>query len=567
MMKKRFSLPALAVAVAIAGFLSLTTAPKSFAASQANKSGVSFSLSGQYIGKALYGQNESEVFADSVNTSTYADATSLSAPTKIGSYNPPTKNTFDVFLQRLRMNASISYDKLAHGMPLAAIFTQFDLTNAYNGTTDAYGTNGWYALGSTTVPTGFNHDYNTFGLRQAYIRFITPIGAVMFGRMPVKFGLGIAVNTNADGVGDFIPLGNVGIFVGNLFGNETTAYANGTSPAPAGGLPPAIYGYSHIQSGTIPTIEVMSLKPMNNVSWSIWYTEAHLNQFGTALSGTYNPSTGVYVPPTVTLSTNPTTANISYGGLSATYAAKGTKVAGEFDYFRGTILNDPAMYIHQKISSYDLYLTGSQMLNTATPVKIGFKFGIGSPISSGHFDMTYYSQIQNTRTIFGDVLGNNWQPIEINAPITNYFYNAAGEAMGTNLANRYGIMVDATEFLGSGNSVQESLIHEAWLKDTINGSPVAGGSDIGTEFDLNFTHHFTKTLAWQAWGAYVWTGSGVDSTSGSSSVTSTCTANVPTGETCSAVGGTTYYNGTVSTPYNATHKDIFALGSAIIWNF
>jgi hypothetical protein len=282
----------------------------------------------------------------------------------------------------------------------------------------------------------------------------------------------------------------------------------------------------------------MSLKPIDNTSWSIWYTEAHLNQFNTELSGTYNPSTGVYEPPTTNLSNNPTTANISYGGLSATYAVKGTKVAGEFDYFRGEILNDPAMDVHQKINSYDLYLTGSQMLNTATPISVGIKFGIGGPISYQHYDMTYYSQIQNTRTIFGDVLGNNWQPIEINAPITNYFYNSAGEAMGTNLANRYGIMVDATEFLGSGNNIQESLIHEAWLKDTINGSPVAGGHDIGTEFDLNFTHHFTKTLAWQAWGAYVWTGSGVDASTG--------------------LG-----NGFE----HADHKDITALGSAVIWNF
>ena len=534
-MKKRFSIPALAVAVAIAGFLSLTMAPKSFAAAQANKAGVSFSLSGQYIGKAFWSQNQSQVFTtNDLDPSTGATI--------------PSKNTFEVFLQRLRMNASISYDKLAHGMPLAAIFTQFDLTNAYNGTTDAYGTNGWYALGSTTVPTGFNHDYNTFGLRQAYIRFITPIGAVMFGRMPVKFGLGIAVNTNADGVGDFIPLGNVGIFVGNLFGNETTAYANGTSNVTTvGGLPPAIYGYSHIQSGTIPTIEVMSLKPIDNTSWSIWYTEAHLNQFNTELSGTYSTTTGQYIPPQgYTLETNPTTANISYGGLSATYAAKGTKVAGEFDYFRGDILN-MAPY-HMKINSYDLYLTGSQMLNTATPISVGIKFGIGGPISYQHYDMTYYSQIQNTRTIFGDVLGNNWQPIEFSAPINNDFYNSAGEAMGTNLANRYGIMVDATEFLGSGNNIEESLIHEAWLKDTINGSQVVGGHDIGSEFDLNFTHHFTKTLAWQAWGAYVWTGSGVES-----ATTNSTDWNLP------SQGSANFTN--------ASHKDITALGTAVIWNF
>jgi hypothetical protein len=577
----------LAVAVAIAGFLSLTMAPKSFAAAQANKAGVSFSLSGQYIGKAFWSQNQAQMFANSVSSYTYNDAQIGASPSSTATSNPPTQNTFDVFLQRLRLNASISYDKLAHGMPLAAIFTQFDLTNAYNGVTNGYGTNGWQPLGETTVPGGFNHDFNTFGLRQAYIRFITPIGAIMFGRMPVKFGLGVAVNTNADGIGDFIPLGDTGIFVGNLFGNETTAYNNNTTPTDIGTTPPAVYGYSHIQSGTIPTIEVMSLKPMNNVSWSVWLTEAHLNQFGAALTTLVN---GAY-SPTTQLSNNSASANITYGGLSATYAAKGTKLAGEFDYFRGEIMNSPYDITgvapnsmgalekttlfnntttgdRTKIESYDIYLTGSQLLNTSTPTTLGFKFGIGGPISNDHLDMTYYSQIQNTRTLFGDVIGNNWQPIEFNAPGLNYMYYATGEAMGSNLANRYVIMVDATEHLASGNSLQESLIHAAWLKTSINGTQVFGGSDIGTEFDLNFTHHFTKTLSWQAWGAYVWTGSGVDSTSSSGSATSTCSEYVPAGETCSDVSGAvTYYNGTFSSPNNPTHKDIFALGSAIIWNF
>jgi hypothetical protein len=67
-----------------------------------------------------------------------------------------------------------------------------------------------------------------------------------------------------------------------------------------------------------------------------------------------------------------------------------------------------------------------------------------------------------------------------------------------------------------------------------------GGSNIGNEFDLDFTHHFTKTLAWQAWGGYVWTGSGVDSYSATST------------------GGV---------PSTATHKDITALGTAVIFNF
>ena len=510
-MKRKISLPALVIAVAIAGFLTLTMAPKSFAASQANKAGVTFSASGQYIGKAFWSQNQAQFFTDA------------------GVY--PNSNSFEVFLQRLRMNASISYDKLADGMPLAAIFTQFDLTNAYNGISNLYGSNGWQALGSTTVPTGFNHDFNTFGLRQAYIRFITPIGAVMFGRMPVKFGLGVAVNTNADGVGDFLPLGNVGVFLGNLFGNETTVNTNGTV-ATIGNVPPAAYGYSHIQSGTIPTIEVMSLKPMNDVSWSAWLTEAHLNQFYAQLSQILTTATGAYYSPTTTLSSNSPSANITYGGLSATYANKGTNVAGEFDYFRGSIASG-----YTKINSYDLYLTGSQLLNTSTPTTIGLKFGMGGPISAGHLDMTYYSMVQNTRTLFGDVIGNNWQPIEFSAPGLGALYSAPGEAMGTNLANRYVIMVDAVEHFTGTNDLQESLIHAAWLKDSINGQKVFGGSNIGTEFDLNFTHHFTKTLAWQAWGGYVWTRSGVESY-------------IP--------------NVTVGNP---SHKDITALGTAVIWNF
>ena len=527
-MKRKISLLAM-LTIAIAGFLTLTTASPSFAASQANKAGVSFSMSGQYIGKALWSQNQAQVF------------------TTTGAY--PNSNSFEVFLQRLRMNASISYDKLADGMPLAAIFTQFDLTNAYNGVTNGYGSNGWQALGSTTVPTGFNHDFNTFGLRQAYIRFITPIGAIMFGRMPVKFGLGVAVNTNADGVGDFLPLGNVGVFVGNLFGNETAAYSNGTTPTPIGNLPPAVYGYSHIQSGTIPTIEVMSLKPMNDVSWSAWLTEAHLNQFGAQLSSI---AAGDY-SSTTTLSSSSASANITYGGLSATYANKGTNVAGEFDYFRGDIMNSPYLFNETtdnrtKIGSYDLYLTGSQLLNTSTPMTVGLKFGGGGPISYQHLDMTYYSQIQNTRTLFGDVIGNNWQPIEFAAPGLAYFYQAPGEAMGSNLANRYVIMVDAVEHFTGMNDLQESLIHAAWLKKSINGTDMFGGNDIGTEFDLNFTHHFTKTLAWQAWGAYVWTGSGVES------------ATAP---------NTAWYGQNLGSANfaNASHKDITALGTAVIWNF
>ncbi|MCL6119743.1 MAG: hypothetical protein M1584_01740, partial [Deltaproteobacteria bacterium] len=257
-MKKRFSLPALAVAVAIAGFLSLTMAPKSFAAAQAAKKGVSFSLSGQFIGRAFWAQNQAEDF---YNASGY-----------------PTRNTFQNFTQRLRLNANVSYGNAGGGMPLVSVPVQFDMTNDYNPTglaPNGYGTNGWDTLGYTPAPLGFNHDFATFGLRQAYLRLVTPIGMWMFGRMPVKFGMGVAVNTNADGLGDFLPVkqADLGVFLGVLFGNETTAYAdytlnsNGTttpSPASAVVYPVANPYYTHIQMGTIPTLELMTLKPINH---------------------------------------------------------------------------------------------------------------------------------------------------------------------------------------------------------------------------------------------------------------------------------------------------------------
>jgi hypothetical protein len=555
-MKKKFSMLAV-FTVAIAGFLSLTMfSTTSFAASQAAKSGISVSLSGQYIGKGVWSMNQVNDFS--------------SAP------GAATNNSYEAFVQRLRINSALKYDTLAHGMPLAAIFVQMDLTNGYNGVSNGYGTNGWSVLGSTPAPIGFNHDLNTFGLRQAYIRFITPIGAIMFGRMPVKFGMGVAVNTNADGVGDFIPIGNVGVFVGNLFGSEVNSYSNSTTPLTAGGiLPPTSDAYSHIQMGIIPTIEVMSMKPMDNVSWSAWLTEAHLNQFEAVLNtGAETDGYGT-IPPTTTggtISTNYPTANITFAGLSATYAANGTKIAGEFDYFLGKIVASngsisggyypytlPVMpnpgSTNDDVNSYDIYLTASQMLQTAIPLSIGLKFGDGAPISAGHYNFTYYSQIQNTRTLFGDVIGNNWQSIQFSAPGLQYIYGSGGAgqslfAVGSNLANKYVIMVDAKEFLPGSNMLKESLIYARWAKDSINGNPVFGGKSIGTEFDLNFTHHFSKTLAWQAWGGYVWTGSGVES--------------MPTNSAYKSAANPLGFTGSFS---GAVKKNIGVLGTDVIWNF
>ena len=561
-MKKRFSIPALAVAVAIAGFLSLTMAPKSFAAAQAAKKGVSFSLSGQFIGRGFWAQNQAEDFNNSAGY--------------------PTSNTFQNFTQRLRLNASVSYGNAGGGMPLVSVPVQFDMTNDYNPTglaPNGYGTNGWDTLGYSPAPLGFNHDFATFGLRQAYLRLVTPVGMWMFGRMPVKFGMGVAVNTNADGLGDFLPVkqADLGVFLGVLFGNETTAYAdytlnsNGTttpSPASAVVYPVANPYYTHIQMGTIPTLELMTLKPINHTSYSLWLTEAHLNQFGAFPGAVINPATGTAELNIPQASIYNPTANITFGGLSAKYSNAGTNLAGEFDYFRGRIIasnaaitNPSSVYgyylpvaptgnnQYDSVNSYDLYLTGSQLLNTSIPVTVGAKFGIGAPISAGHYNFTYYSQIQNTRTLFGDVIGSNWQTIIFNSPGVAYIYGGTPWALGSNLSNKWALMVDATEHVGNGNSLEESIIYAQWLKTsltvpgTVGASQMFGGHHIGTEFDLNFTHHFTKTLAWQAWGGYVWTGSGVDSFT---SAEATPGAGVPS---------------------TATHKDITALGTAVIWNF
>ncbi len=548
-MKKRLSLPALAVAVAIAGFLTLIMAHKSYAASQSSSNnGVSFSLSGQYIGRGLWAQNQAEVFD--------------SAP------GYPTSNTFESFTQRLRVTSTADYGNVG-GMPLASLLTQFDLTNNYNPAGGGYGSNGWDTLGYTPAPIGFNHDFNTFGLREAYIRLVSPVGMWMFGRMPVKFGLGIGVNTQADGLGDFLPLksDDLGVFLGVLFGNETNAGTNGVGYTTPGTMYPSVSpDYTHMQMGTIPTLEIMTLKPVNGLSGSLWLTEAHLNQFGAYPGAQLNPVTGAVNPALPTESPLFPEANITYGGISGTYNnMQGTVVKGEFDYFRGKIIcsnaaisaGECAGYLpvtpdvgsnSDKISSYDLYLTGSQAISLFSyPMTFGLTFGIGGPISSGHYDMTYYSQVQNTRTIFGDVLGSNWQTIQFSAPGVGYMWSSNGPwALGTNLANKYGIMGDLTEHLSGSNDVKESLVYMSWLKTSLTepgastSTEMFGGHEIGTEFDLNVTHHFSKTLAWQAWGSYVWTGSGVNSFG-------------------PAAG--------ISSESDAAHKDVTALGTAIIWNF
>ena len=116
-------------------------------------------------------------------------------------------------------------------------------------------------------------------------------------------------------------------------------------------------------------------------------------------------------------------------------------------------------------------------------------------------------------------------------------------------------MVDAREYLPSNNTLKESIIHAAWLQTSINNTQVLGGADIGTEFDLNFTHHFTKTLAWQAWGSYVWTGSGVESEN-----------NTP-----NTLVETTPFGNLYATQWNGFSgqqtKNITAVGTDVSWNF
>ncbi len=574
--KKSFSFNSklAALTIALAGFLIMFLTMPSFAASQAKKKGVSFSLSGQYIARGFFAQNQSQFFGDV--PSIYQGEPVL-----------PSNNTFQSFTQRLRLSASVSYGSAGMGMPLVSVLTQFDLTNDYNGNTTGYGTNGWYTLGYNPAPIGFNHDFNTFGLREAYLRLVTPAGMWMVGRMPVKFGMGVAVNTEADGLGDFLPFqtADLGVFLGVLFGNETVAPPSGTvlpyTTSPAVVYPPASYYYTHIQMGTIPTLELMTLKPVMNMSFSLWLTEAHLSQFNT----TPTTENGGFAP----------SANITFGGLSATYANAGTKIAGELDYFAGNVI--PANYVANtgrgvfingigpgktQIHSYDIYLTGSTMLPTSIPMSAGLKIGIGSPMADSMndtsmmgfntYDMTYYSMIQNTRTLFGDVLGSNWQPIQMATLGTSDIY---GPALGSNLANKWAIMGDLTQHFAGNNSLEESLMYMAWLRTSASYSstqlvpgfttnttfPMFGGRDIGTEFDLNFTHHFTKTLAWQAWASYVWTGAGVESFNNISG--GTCTV---AGTTISCGGWTPSITANANI-YNPTHKNVTALGTAIIWNF
>lgn len=557
-MKKKFSLPAL-LAVAIAGFLTLLTlmmASPSFAASSAAKNGPSFGLGGQYIGRFFtYDQNPNQDF---VNAPGY-----------------PTSNTFLGIGERLRLHASFSYGK-ADGMPLVSVMTEFDMTNAYSPTglaAGGYGMNGGMPLGYTPAPAGFNHDFNTFGLRNAYLRLVTPYGMWMLGRMPVKFGLGIAVNTNADGLGDFLPLKqyNLGAFLGMLIGNETSAYASyPTLPAPqfpAGptGVAPNPY-YSHIQYGTIPTLELMTLKPVNHTAYSLWLTEAHLNQFGA------NPNTeGTQYP----------TANITFGGLSARYSNRGTKFAGEFDYFRGHIICSnvaislgmcatqglpviPSGYNpatgasdeYDAINSYGLFVTGSKLLHTSPfPITVGGKFALGSPISAGHYDMSYYSMAQNTLFLFGlgDTIGST--TMGMSAPGDAYIYGA-GNQLGPSLSNKVMALGYVAEHLSNANTLQENMLYSQWLKTsmTVPGdnytTQMFAGHRIGTEFNVVLTHHITKGAVLVTWADYVFTGNGVDSYQAVTPAEALATG--------AAVG---------SVPSTATHKNFASLGALFIWNF
>ena len=530
------------------------------------KDGVNVSLYGYYVAKGYWSMNQVQLF------------------NSLAQY--PDKNTFQILFQALRLFSKIGYGPKVYNEPLATLFIEVDLTNAYNGSTNSYGTNGWQNLGYTPVPTGFNHDFNTFGLKQAYLRLMTPAGAFIFGRMPVYLGLGIAMNTYADAIGDYFPINKQwSMFGGVLIGNETVA-GNGLYNGPGGSLPPASFGYTHIQMGTMPLLAVVLSKPISNITGSAWISEAHLNQWGAY----FQPSTVGYQEGASVENPDYPTANITFGGLSATYSNNsGTEVSGEFDYFRGSIvpssnlaaesvtpLSSPASVYYANgvpnvtlppstiiplpvynaggkdpINSWDIYLTAKTLIDTpALTLTVGGKFGAGSPISAGHYDFTYYSQLENNSTFFGDVI-DGYQWIQLSAPGLAYMYGP--QPMGTDLANRYVVMGYVKEHLPGNNSLRESVIYAKWLKTAlnINGTnyQMFGGHTIGTEFDLNFTHKFSKTISWRAWASAVITGKGLDSFS--YPVQST-------GETNPAP---------TSVPVYAYHNKIYALGTAFVWAF
>ena len=545
------------------------------------KDGIGVSLSGYYVGKGYWSMNQVQYF------------------NSLSQY--PDNNTFQTFFQALRLFTKISYGPKVYNEPLATFFTEVDLTNDYIPTGlagNGYGSNGWQNFGFTPAPVGFNHDFNTFGLKQAYLRLMTPAGAFLIGRMPVYLGLGIAMNTYADAIGDYFPVDNKkwAVFGGVLIGNETIA-GNGLYSSSAGVYPPPNAAYTHIQMGTMPLLAVVLRKPINDITGSAWISEAHLNQWGAYFQPAavgYQESVypGAFNNGSTAQSENADypTLNVTFGGLSATYSNdSGTVVSGEFDYFRGSVvpssnlaaeavtpLSSPASVYYangvpninlsastiiplpvynaggkDKIDSWDIYLTAQTLLNTPYfPLTIGGKFGAGSPIAAGHYDFTYFSQLENNSTFFGDVI-DGYQAIQISAPGMAYMYGPI--PMSTDLANRYAIMGYIKEHLPGNNSLRESVIYARWLKTAlnINGTnyQMFGGHNIGTEFDLNFTHKFSKTIRLKLWASTVITGKGLDSFS----------YPVPsTGETNPAP---------TSVPVYAYHNKIYALGTAFVWAF
>ena len=532
------------------------------------KDGVSISLYGYYVAKGYWAMNQVQMF------------------NSLAQY--PDNNTFQTFFQALRLFSKIGYGPKIYDEPLATLFTEVDLTNDFNGNSIGYGTNGWYNFGYTSAPVGFNHDLNTFGLKQAYLRLMTPAGAFLIGRMPVYLGLGIAMNTYADALGDYFPINkNWSVFGGVLIGNETEA-GNGLYNISAGVYPPANSGYTHIQMGTMPILAVVLGKPISNITGNAWISEAHLNQWGAY----FQPAAVGYQEGINPTTENPDypTANITFGGLSVTYSNNsGTVISGEFDDFRGSIapssdlaaeavippayptsfyepngvpkLISPPSPItplpvynasgKNPISSWDIYLTARTLLNTSVfPLTLGGKFGAGSPIAAGHYDFTYYSQLENNSTFFGDVI-DGYQAIQFAAPGLAYMYGPV--PMSTDLANRAILMGYVKEHFTGGNSLRESIIYADWLKTTLNlngtNYQMFGGHLIGLEFDLNFTHRFSKTMTWKMWASMVNTGNGLDSFS----------------YPVQSVGETN--PAPTSVPIYSYHQRMYALGTIFVWAF
>ena len=547
-------------------------------------SGLSFMLGGRYIGAALYAENQGQGFQ---NVSGY-----------------PNNNSFQEFAQMLRVNTLIKYKKLI------SLYTQFALSSDYNGIANYYGgiPPGFQTLAQNPVPVGFNNDFDTFGIREVYINLRLPnqyFRHIIFGRTFLHFGLGVAIRTDVDGIFDNFNVGNFNITAGTMITSMAAAgtycYSSnklnpcntlqGLAGTTEGFYPTSAMGYTHVQMGTIPVIQFITKKPVRHTIFSAWFSEAHLNQFQAPL---YNVPNSVYFQTFGSYTDDNNfwpTLNITLAGGSLWYENGKNKLAIEFDYLRGKamptsaalsdgllnsrsanhylwtqwgganpnspltapLLVEPAgNNAYDTINSYDIYAKGSTLTSIKKmPLMIGFKFGLGAPVEAGSYDMSDYSRVQNQPTLFGNLITSNWQMIQILAPGNSYMY---GAPLSSNLENKRIEEILFREFLPDKNNLTEAVIQANWVKSNIhvNGKyvPLFGGSNIGTEFDLDFVHVIKKGFFWKAWASYMFTGRGLETFYGPGNYSSGCVTSAST-----------------ACLDTATHKNIAAVGTAIVWNF